>query len=322
MYIFIYGKDTFRSHKFLIDNINRFTKERDPQKLNTVILDCESNKKIDYIGQMLAQPFLAERRMIVLKNLLNCKNEELQNEILKKLRENELPEENVVIFYENTDLSKNKLGKELFTVLGKGKFCNKFDELKGSYLNKWIKDEVEDRGGKIDNQAVQYLASETKGESWQLNSLINQLIAHCDESEINTSDVELFLDEKADDNIFNLVEAIAGKREKQVYKMIQEQYRIGEDVQFIFAMMLRQFRILLELRDLTDREEKTTSDMMAKKLGLHPFVVKKSLPLIRHYNMEDLKKIYEGLLDLDIQIKTSKGNNETLLDLFVARVCI
>lgn len=322
MYIFIYGKDTFRSHKFLSDNIDRFVKEKDPQKLNTVIIDCLDNKKIDFMGQILAQPFLAEKRMIVLKNLLVCKNEELQKVILNKIKEKSLPEQNIIIFSESVDSFKTKFGKELFDILNKGQFSAKFDELKVGHLNKWIKDEIEKRGGKIEDKAVIYLAEESKGDTWRLNSLINQLISFCEESEIVVSDAQVFLDERADDNIFNLIDAIVGKREKQVYKMIQEQYRIGEDVQFIFAMILRQFRILLELRDLFERQNKMNSEELAKQLKLHPFVVKKTLPLVRHYNMETLKKIYQELLELDIQIKTSQGNKEMLLDLFVARVCV
>lgn len=322
MHIFIYGRDTFRSQKYLTDNIERFIRERDPRKLNTVILDCDSNQKIDFMGTVLAQPFLAEKRMIVLKNLLASKNTDLQVELIKRLKESSIPQTNIIIFWEATETFKTKLAKELLTILQSGKFCNKFDELNGAHLNKWIREEVESLGSKIDNNAVEYLASESKGDTWYLNSLINQLASFCEDREIDLSDVQLFLQEKADDNIFNLVDAIVGKREKQVYKMIQEQYRIGEDVQFIFAMILRQFRIILELRDLFERKNKMHSDELAKILKLHPFVVKKTLPLIRHYNMEVLKKVYEDLLDLDVQIKTNQGNSEMLLDLFVARVCV
>ncbi len=321
MHIFIYGKDTFRSHKYLSEMISRFIKERDPQELNTAVLDCLDGK-LDFMGQLLAAPFLAEKRMVVLKNLLVCKNDDLQTEVIKRIKEDSFPQTNVIIFWEATDNFKTKIGKELLTLLNKGKFCNNFDELKGVHLNKWIKDEIENRGGKIDNNAVLYLATETKGDTWHLNSLINQLVSYCDNKEINTSDVQLFLDEKADDNIFNLVDAIVGKRGKEAYKMIQEQYRIGEDVQFIFAMILRQFRIMLEIRDLFERQNLTNSSELAKKLSLHPFVVKKTLPLIRHYNMEKLKQIYEDLLGLDRQIKTGQGDQEVLLDMFVAKVCV
>ena len=129
------------------------------------------------------------------------------------------------------------------------------------------------------------------------------------------------MEETADDNIFNLVDAIVGKQPKKVYNMIGQQYKNGEDAHYIFAMMLRQFRILLELRDLCDRDGTAQSGALATKLGLHPFVVKKSLPLVKKYNLTELKEIYQRLLDFDIQTKTSGGDQKVLLDILVGRVC-
>ena len=101
--------------------------------------------------------------------------------------------------------------------------------------------------------------------------------------------------------------------------MIREQYAKGEDAQFIFAMLIRQFRILLELRDLFDREDNLNSDVIAKQLGLHPFVVKKSLPFVKKYTLTELKRIYSSLLDMDIETKTGQGDQSVLLDVFVGR---
>ena len=103
--------------------------------------------------------------------------------------------------------------------------------------------------------------------------------------------------------------------------MIEEQYRQGQDVQYIFAMILRQCRILLELRDLHDREQ-LSSDQLAKKLSLHPFVVKKSLPMVKQYSFASLQKLYKSLLEFDIQAKTGFADSETMLDVWVGRLCI
>jgi DNA polymerase III delta subunit len=62
------------------------------------------------------------------------------------------------------------------------------------------------------------------------------------------------------------------------------------------------------------------SDALAKTLGLHPFVVKKTLPLVRRYPLEKLKDIYEQLLQIDIKTKTGQGSQSELLDLFVGKI--
>jgi DNA polymerase III delta subunit len=62
------------------------------------------------------------------------------------------------------------------------------------------------------------------------------------------------------------------------------------------------------------------SDQMARSLDLHPFVVKKSLPLVRRYTMERLSSIYRELLEIDRETKTGAGDQSVLLDVFVGRV--
>ncbi len=372
MLLYLCGSDTFRSRQQLKKMITKFKTDRDPQGFNVVRLDVEKSKE-NVLQQILAAPFLAERRMVVLENLLVSKEKDLQTEILQRIKNKNFPESNVIIFWEGTDKFKTKLGKELHTVLSKEKFAQSFGELTGGQLQKWIRDEVGARGGKIESAAVSYLAQHVGGDMWRLASLVDQLVAYKSSSykggvvfvpssprgdsaepgrgerveskedhqkkqsnvqprerppltppyrggSIELSDVQLFLDEKADDNIFNLVDAIVNGQKREVFSMMEEQYRQGKDAGYIFAMILRQFKILLQIRDLSDREDGLRSDVMAKKLGLHPFVVKKSLPMIKRYNMVGLKGIYDQLLDIDVKTKTGQGDQSMLVDLFVGSV--
>jgi DNA polymerase III delta subunit len=83
---------------------------------------------------------------------------------------------------------------------------------------------------------------------------------------------------------------------------------------------LWQLRILVQMRDCIDREDIVQSEVLAKKLGIHPFVVKKNLALVKKHTLTDFKKIYERLLDLDVKIKTGFAKPEILIDLLVARM--
>ena len=60
---------------------------------------------------------------------------------------------------------------------------------------------------------------------------------------------------------------------------------------------------------------------MAKKLELHPFVVKKSLPFVKRYSLAEFKAVYDELLMIDIQTKTGQGDQSLLLDIFVGKQC-
>jgi len=82
-------------------------------------------------------------------------------------------------------------------------------------------------------------------------------------------------------------------------------------------MILRQFRILLQLKSLV--VNKSSSTEISRVTGLHPFVIKKSLPLLSKYSMGDLKKIFNNLVQLDLDMKSSPLDNELFLNLFIIK---
>ncbi|MBD3311798.1 MAG: DNA polymerase III subunit delta [Candidatus Magasanikbacteria bacterium] len=321
MIIFLYGEDSFRSREHLKKMIKKFKKERDPNGYNTFVIDLEKNDKDNVIEQILTPPFLAEKKMVILENLIKHGNDDLLKNILNRIEEKDLPEENVLIFWESTDKFRKKLQKKLFFRLSKEKFSQNFSLLQGSQLSAWISDQIEQRNAKIEKEAISYLLKHCYSDMWFLNSLIDQISAYKSDEIIGVRDVMLFLDEKIDDNIFNLVDAIIARNAKDVFKMIREQYKNGKEPQYVFAMVLRQIRILIILRDLFERDSNMNSRDMSAQTKLHPFVVKKSLTFVKRYNLHELKSIYDDLLQLDVRIKTGQEKADVLVDFFVNKYC-
>ncbi|TSC84227.1 MAG: DNA polymerase III, delta subunit [Parcubacteria group bacterium Gr01-1014_13] len=318
MIIYIYGEDTFRSRDFLSQNVERFKKERDPQGMNVVFLDGQKVESSQLWNEITATPFLAEKKMIVVQNILSTKDTDVLESLVEGIKK--IPEKNIVVFYQSESMGKSKLVQELQKLLAKEKWAKEFINLVGAQLSGWIKTEAEQRGGSINPAAIAYLTQNVGKDIWYADSLIDQLIAYAEGKEISLADVQLFLEEKVDDNIFNMVDAIVVGNRKLAFKLIEEQRRLGEEDGLIFGMALRQFRILISMRDLFNRQENITSDTMAKMLDLHPFVVKKSLPFIKKYSLDKLKDIYNQLLEIDIKTKTGLADQSLLIDLFVGKL--
>ena len=318
MIIYIYGEDTFRSRNFLKQNVERFKKERDPQNLNVVFLDGQKTESSKLWNEITAMPFLAEKKMIVVQNILSTKDTDVLESLVEGMKN--IPEKNIIIFYQSESIGKSKLAQELQKTLAKEKWAKEFKNLIGLELSSWIKTEVAQRGGTINFSAVAYLAQNAGKDTWYADSLMDQLVAYAVGREISLADVQLFLEEKVDDNVFNMVDAIVIGNRKLAFKLIEEQRRLGEEDGLIFGMALRQFRILISMRDLFNRQENITSDTMAKMLDLHPFVVKKSLPFIKKYSLDKLKDIYNQLLEIDIKTKTGLADQSLLIDLFVGKL--
>lgn len=320
MFLFIHGSDTFRSKQFLEQSLEDFKKKRDPQGFNTVVLDGLSEKPERMIAEILTAPFLAEKRMVVLKNLLSSKDQKFLSNILERLKDDKLPETNVVIFWQAEKVGQSGDAKKLFDFLKKGKFNYEFSPLSSSELIHWIVKEADGQNGKIGTAAANYLSQNTFGDMWLTSSLLNQLLSYVDKREILTEDIKKFLPEKVEDNIFMAAEMIAQGNKKQAFRLVNEQRRLGQDESYLFSMVLRQFKILLQMRDVWDNNDNISSDVMAKILNLHPFVVKKSLPLMKRFSFSILKRTYDDLLDMDIGVKTGTMDQSVALDGFIGKV--
>ena len=82
-------------------------------------------------------------------------------------------------------------------------------------------------------------------------------------------------------------------------------------------MIAYQFRNLLTIKELQNTQP---YGAIAKKSGLHPFVVQKSYYLCSQFSIEQLKKIYQKIFQVDSDIKTGKIDSELALDLLLAEI--
>lgn len=321
MILFLYGKDTFRSREYMRKMIDKFKKDRDPDGYNVTVYDATKDQGPRILEEIGALPFLAEKRLVVIEHLLSSKQPALQKSLLEKIEEQTIPSSTILLLWESVDAIKGKDMKDLFERLKAEKYAQEFELLEGQKLEAWIAAEMEDRGGKMPHESIHFLVTHVGSDMWRLHTVIDQMLAYKDGQEITVKDLEEVVEKSVDDNIFSLVDAIVQKKQTLIFSLLEEQYRQGNDAGYIFAMVLRQFRILLEMKDVIERTGERNDAIIAKQLGIHPFVAKKSIPLVSKYTMADLTWVYEELLTLDRETKTGGGDQKTLLDIFIGRLC-
>lgn len=317
MILFFYGKDSFRSKQQIKRAVEKFKKERDPQGFNTTIVNCDSTITGSLREMITTPPFLSEKKMVVIEKLLASKQKEQQEQVFDLIERGQLSSDTVLIFWEETDTYKSKKINEYFERLTKEKYAQKFDALEGAKLYGWIQEEVRERGAKIDKDATTYLGAQIGHDMWALSGTIDQLISYAQNRTITIEDIYKFVSTKEQDNIFALIDAITKKKTDTAFSLLQEQYAIGSDAQYIFAMIIRQVKLLLQIKNMEDLGHGNASEL-AKQLGQHPFVIKKTLPLVKGYTMNDLRALHRRLIDMDIQSKTGQADLETTIDMFIS----
>ncbi len=322
MLIYLYGADTARSRHYLREQVVKFKAARDPQGYNVVFVDAQKESPGKIMGELLAAPFLAARRLIVLENLLNHADTEFLTQFGERSRADTWPKSNVIILWQGQAIGKTKVVKALHEQLSGAQYAEEFAPLTAAQLPVWITTYLKTRARTITPGALNYLVQQAEKDSRSLESVLDQLVAYSRDPvvPITAEMAELFLPEKKEDTIFNVVDAILSGNHKQARTLLNEARVSGLEDGYLFAMVTKQLHNLLLIRDCFDHASPFASDLAAKELGLHPFVVKKSLPLVKRTPLAQLKALQMKLLEVDHRLKTGAGSLPTLIDVLVGYV--
>lgn len=320
MILFVHGPDHYRSQAYVRKLVDKFRTERDPAGCNVVELEATLFKQPGQVMQeILATPFLAEKRLVVIRNFLSSKDAPDRAAVLERIMAGTLPEDTITLFWEGTSSFKTKEGKALFAELKKGKYCEEFAALSVVEAQRWAQQEALRRGTAIESSAAVQLVASLGTDSWSLSTAIDQLVAYASTRSITTDDVSMFVPEKIPDNIFALAEAIAAGQTNQVFAQVQEQYRQGQEGAYMVAMLVRQFRILIGLASWLQMEPRAGAPEIGAALGIHPYVAQKSLGLAKKIPFTRLTQTHQLLAELDEAAKTGQGDYGQLLEIFLGK---
>jgi len=314
MFILLYGDDSYRSGQKLNELKQGFKEKTDPSGINIAVFEGASFNLEKFNESASQSGFLVSKRMIIIKNLLLTKpKKDLAESLLELLKRLE-SSDNLFIFWENGQPDQRT---SLFKILAKTK-SQSFEPLSGDKLTTWIKKYIEAAGGKINQSALDLLFSFVGNDLWQLTSELDKLMAFKNYQAITTEDIQQFVTNKLNENIFGLSDALAADNKKQAIKLLQEQLAVGLNEVYLLTMITRQFRILTEIKSLISQGLPQTQ--IASKLKLHPFIVKKSLPQAQKFTLAKLRKVYQKLVELDKKMKSTSLPSQTLLNLFIMQI--
>ncbi len=315
MFLFLHGEDSYRSQKKLNEITAKFKEKTDPTGIN-INTFYGKDFDIEKFNTASSQSgFLVTKRLIIVKNLLTSKPKKDLAGQLTELLKNLKGSDNIYIFWEQGSPDKRTA---LFKLLNKEKkYVQEFKALEYKELADWLKNYLKEAGSKMTTSAQQLLLSFTDNNLWQLANEVDKLVAYKKNEEITEEDVKQMVTAKVYENIFGLTDAIATGDKKKSLQLLQEQFQAGLNEQYVLTMIIRQFRILAQLKPLA---EKYPEYQITKETKLHPFVVKKTLPQVKKFTEEKIIKIYDLLSNLDRKFKSTKLSPQTLIDLFIMKI--
>ncbi len=327
MIIFIYGEDTYRSRQKLNELKDKFVTEIDASSQSLVVLSGASTT-LKEIGEKISTGSLfVKKRMIVIEDIFDNKSEKLLADLtlyLKKRDESsKTDEDNIIIFRNGILNSKDKKLKKdaqkLFTYLLSQKYVQEFKTLTGLQLNNFIKEETQKLERQIEPAAVSSLITRTNSDLWRISSELHKLaMAIPKDAKITDDEVKKQVVGTYDENIFSLTDAISTRNKKLALTILEEQYLAGLSEDYILSMLLRQFKIMLQIKSAVAAG--LSPLQISSELKLHSYVVKKTLSQISGFTLEALKEKLNHLISLDFANKTSSQDIKAELSLFIAKL--
>jgi DNA polymerase III subunit delta len=318
MIIFLYGEDEFRSSRKLAEIKNKFL-EKNKEGGTLFVFDfAESGVDVrEMILKVSSGGLFSSKRLAIVKNILGNKVAAESKELLDFLKKGELKDVTIVFWEKEKIDKKSELAKFLLEKSKKQEFVF----LNGAKISSWIAGEIQEKSAgavSIGLKTSEKLSIFVGSNLSLLSKEIEKLISYKNKGEISEEDVDLLVRSKIDTDIFKTIDAMARGDKKTAMELLHGHLDAGEDPFYLLSMYFFQFRNLLKVKPLA--EKNISQFEIASKLKIHPFVAKKSAEQGRNFSLEKLKELYGDLCQIDFESKSGKIEIGMALDKFVAGV--
>ena len=276
------------------------------------IADFEITPDVAIVDPDLAEtmPFFADRRLIVIENSGFFKN--ASPELADYIKT--MPDTACFLFVEN---EADKRGKMYKAVKSKGRVVEMARQDEKTLLY-WVAGNVKKEGYKIKEQTARYLLSTTGTDMENLEKELEKLFCYCmGKEEIEVRDIEAICTTQITNKIFEMVEAVAVRNQKKALDYYYDLLALKEPPMRILYLLTRQFKLLLEVKDLAGKRYDKAA--IAKTVGLHPFVAGKYMQQCRTFEKKELRSILEDAVDTEELVKTGRLNDVMSVELFIVK---
>jgi DNA polymerase-3 subunit delta len=291
--------------------------------LNTAEYDGATTTLTEILSAAMAYPFMADKRLIIVKGLLAYITRKGAGETGKKAVQMlveqlpTLPEWTRLIFVERDKLSDSHKVVQKAREAGANGYEKAFMAPKDS--TGWIVRRAQEYGVKIESNAAAALASVTGSDPRRADNELIKLISYVNnERSITEDDVALLTPYVAEASMFEMVDALAEGRSGVAAALVRRLLNQQEDAFSLFGMIIRQFRLLLLTKEYLAAGGSRDRNEIARVIGAHPFAAEKLSQQSRRFTIAQLEQIYRAIHDYDVKIKTGRIEPEVALDLLIA----
>lgn len=323
-YIF-HGDDDLRIDEEVAKMRAKMEESSPNASMNIDEFDGERTEAGAVLGAASSFPFLADKRLIIVKGMLahitrkgaGATGKKAVEMLLETLPT--LPDWTRLVFVERGKLDeRHKILLLARQIEGSG-IEKAFVAPKDS--TSWILKRAQDAyQAQMEPRAAASLSEVTQGDLRLADNELVKLVAFVGpDRAITEADVAALTPYVAEARIFDMIDALAEGRGKAamvlLYRLLEQK---DQDPFKIYGSIISQFRNLLLVKEYLSAGGYPGG--ISEGLGMHKFVAEKLSRQSRKFTLEQLEQVYRILHEYDVKMKTGGVAPDLALDLLVARL--
>lgn len=286
-------------------------KDIDYLKENKITYDLTTSTLSDILDESSMMSLFSTTKIILGLNFTLDKLSKNDIEYLTNYLKSPNKDAYIILIANKIDLrvKESKIFKDNFKVIDTTKTNNQEDTVT------YIKDYITNNNHQINSQNLEYLTNKLGTDIYNINNELDKIFTYLGkEKEITKDTIDLLINDKIDDIIYEFTNAILDNDYNKMIKMYQDLTRenIGSD--YFIVSIANSFRQSLIIKILTNQYK--SREEIAKVIGKKEFYVRKMQERLSNYTETDLTNYLNKLFIIDKNIKTGKSNFD-MLELFL-----
>ena len=163
-----------------------------------------------------------------------------------------------------------------------------------------------------------YLHPQSTYTLYHLENDLAKILSHAEGAEVTDLDVHQTMAGDLNTYVFSFVDALASDKKGEAYELLSNMLRSGESFYKILGLLISQYELLLDIRQLQDENRSLVE--MEKELKVHPFRLRKGASVAGRYTSSQLYQFVKRLYEIDRQNKSGLLNPQLALELFIGEL--
>ena len=307
VYLF-YGEETYLKALYKNKLKDALIPEGDTMNLN--VYEGKGIRIKEVIDQAETLPFFADHRLLILENSGFFKN--ASQELAEYL--GQMPEETCILFVEN---EVDKRGKLFKAVKNKGRAIEMGRQDTQTLMN-WVLATLRKEKKNITSATMELFLERTGSDMENIRQELEKLLSYTiDREVIIAEDIEAVCTVRTENRIFDMINAIAEKKQKRALELYYDLLSLKEPPMRILFLITRQFNLLMQIMQLKAQGFDTKG--ISSAMGMQAFIVRNYMRQTEHFTQEVLRNAVQDCIETEEAVKTGRINDVMSVELLIVK---